>query len=375
MYRVLPKRKVKKLSNKAFNLFLIFSILVPTLVGLIAFSPRVNAAVAEEVYIRLDRVKASETTGGLVCFRPGATATIIDVNVTFPGNGTQGAASFGVNSTASNWTVTTTNLPNGASAWTNITTASAVSGATVTFDMTSSASLTQGTLYCFNFTGTSTLTNPSSPANSLTGSVTTRVSGPTNQDTGSYALSIISEDQITVSATVPAIFTLALSGSAIAHGTLTAGTVDTGSVTATLGTNAADGWISWVRAETTAALSSVSTGANITSPGSVDNAVTSLSGGTYGWVLDVILTQDADGDGTISQAANYGQEYDGNGTSGCTGSTDGGTLATTFQPVAASNGTSDNEQIELCSLVRVAAYQEAATDYTQDVIFTAAGRF
>jgi hypothetical protein len=374
MYRVLPKRKYRRLSKKAFNLFLIFSILVPTAIGLVAFSPRANAAVAQEVYIRLDRVKAGETTGGLVCFRPGSTATIIDVQVTFPGNGTQGASSYGVNSTAGNWTVTTTDLPNGASAWTNITTASAVSGATVTFDMSSSASLTSGTLYCFNFSGTSTLTNPSGAANSLSGTVVTRVSGPTAQDTGSYALSAISEDQVTVTATVPAIFTLSLSPTTIAHGTLTAGTVDTGSVTATMGTNAADGWIAWVKAAA-AQLASAATGANITSPGSVDNATTTLSGGTYGWALDVILAQDADGDGTITQAANYGQEYDGDGTAGCSGSTAGGTLSTTFQPVAASNGTSDNEAIELCSLVRVAAYQEAATDYTQTLTFTAAGRF
>jgi hypothetical protein len=58
---------------------------------------------------RLDRLKASTTTGGTVCAKPQTATTETDVQVTSFG--------FTVNSTAGNWTVTTTNLPSGAAAW------------------------------------------------------------------------------------------------------------------------------------------------------------------------------------------------------------------------------------------------------------------
>jgi hypothetical protein len=329
----------------------------------------IQAAAAQEVYLRLDRVKASTATGGMVCMETNAadTGTEDGVLVQFPSD-------FTLDETEANWTVSTTNLPDGATAWPGIAVPTGAgnymadnTAKTVWFVSTD---LSANTLYCFNFSGTTTLTNPAA-GNSKTGSISAKA-GATTTDTGSYGVSIISEDQVTVSATVPAIFTLALSGTAISHGTLTAGTVDSGSVTATIGTNANAGWVSWVRAGA-ASLASASTGASITSPDSVDNATSDLTGATYGWVLDVIPTQDADGDGTISQGANYGQEYDGGDT--CGTSTTGGTFATTFTPIAASDGTSDSEQLEICSLVRVPAFQTAASDYTQTVTFTAAGRF
>lgn len=362
----------KYLLKNSLPLFLTVTLLLSSASYFFISPKEASAATLTGTYVRLDRIKAGQTTGGTVCAKPGATATIIDVQVAFAGNGTQGAASFGVNTTAANWTTTTSNLPSGASAWPNITTASAVSGATVTFNMTPGSSMTSGTLYCFNFAGTSTLTNPSSAGNSLTGTIQTRISGPTNQDSTSYAISIISEDQITVSATVPQIFTLSLSGTSVNHGTLTAGTVDTGSITATMGTNGDSGWVAWIKSDN-AYLNSTTTGGQITTPGSVDDATSDLSSSTYGWILDAIPTQDTDGTGTVSQVAGYGAEYDGGDT--CSSSTTGGTLSTAFQPIAASNGTSDNEQIELCSLVRITAFQEAASDYTATLTFTAAGRF
>ena len=340
---------------------LAFAVLYPSLT---------SAAVAQEVWLRLDRVKASTATGGMVCMRTNAAnaGTEDGVLVTFPSD-------FTLDETEGNWDVSTSDLPSGAAAWPGI--AEPTNAGNYVVNNTAktvwfvSTDLTANTLYCFNFTGTTTLTTGSA-GNSKTGSVTAKI-GATDADTGNYAVSIISEDQVTVSATVPAIFTLSLSGTSIAHGTLTAGTVDTGSITATLGTNANVGWVSWIRAGA-ANLASAATGATIASPGDhSDNTASDLSGATYGWIIDVIPTQDADGDGTITQAANYGQEFDGGNT--CSSSTTGGTLHTTFQPIAASDGTSDNEQLEICSLVRVPAFQTAASDYTQTVTFTAAGRF
>ena len=75
-----------------------------------------DAAALTNAFVRIDRMQVSTSTGGTVCAKPTTTDTEASVQVVFPGSGTQGAASFGVNATASNWTVTTSNLPAGSSA-------------------------------------------------------------------------------------------------------------------------------------------------------------------------------------------------------------------------------------------------------------------
>lgn len=312
----------------------------------------------EQVYIRLDRLEASTATGGTVCAQADTVGTEVDVQVVFP-------TGFTVNSTASNWTVTTTNLPSGATAWPGINTASAVSGQTVTFPSTD---LTVSTLYCFNFSGTSTLTTGTA-GNDRTGTVTTRATGPTTIDSSGYALSIVSDDQIVVTATVPATFSFALSGNTDTFtGNLSTTTVSTTGRTVTIATNAASGWVAWVRSAN-AALNSASTGASIATAGSVDNSPTDLASAT-GYVLDVNITTDSGtGTGTVSQASNYGAEYNG------TNTTSGGTLSTTFQPIAASNGTTDGDVLTLIERAKITAVQAAAADYTDTLTVVAAGRF
>lgn len=312
----------------------------------------------EQVYIRLDRLKASTTTGGTVCAQADTAGTEADVQVTFP-------TGFTVNSTASNWTVTTTNLPSGATAWPSIGTASAVSGQTVTFP---SGDMVVSTLYCFNFSGTSTLTTGTA-GDDKTGTVTTRTSGPATIDSSGYALSIVSDDQIVVTATVPATFSFALSGNTDTFtSNLSTTTTSTNGRTVTIATNAASGWVAWVKSAN-AALSSVSTGASIATAGSVDNSPTDLAS-TTGYVLDVNITTDSGtGTGTVSQASNYGAEYNG------TNTTSGGTLSTSFQPIAASNGTTDGDVLTLIERAKISAVQAAATDYTDTLTVVAAGRF
>lgn len=312
----------------------------------------------EQVYIRLDRLKASTTTGGTVCAQADTASTEADVQVVFP-------TGFTVNTTASNWTVTTTNLPSGATAWPSIGTASAVSGQTVTFP---SGDLVVSTLYCFNFSGTSTLTT-STAGNDKTGTVTTRTSGPATIDSSGYALSIVSDDQIVVSATVPATFSFSLSGNTDSFsGNLSTTTASTSGRTVTIATNAASGWVAWVKSAN-AALNSASTGASIATAGSVDNSPTDLASAT-GYVLDVNVTTDSGtGTGTVSQASNYGAEYNG------TNTTSGGTLSTSFQPIAASDGTTDGDVLTLIERAKISAVQAAATDYTDTLTVVAAGRF
>ncbi len=312
----------------------------------------------QQAYLRIDRMAASTTTGGTVCAEPNTAGTEADVQVTFP-------TGFTVNSTAANWTVTTTNLPSGATAWVSIGTATAVSGQTVTFP---SGDLVVGTLYCFNFAASSTLTT-STAGNDKTGTITTRTSGPATIDSSQYATSVISNDQIVVSAVVPSTFTFALSGNTDSFTSdLSTTTTSTSGRTVTIATNAASGWVAWVKS-LNAALNSGSTGATIATAGSVDNSPTDLTSAT-GYVLDVNVTTDSGtGTGTVSQASNYGAEYNG------TNTTSGGTLSTTFQPIAAADGTTDGDVLTLIERAKISAVQQAANDYTDTLTVVAAGRF
>ena len=361
-------RSVSFFQNKIFMLFQIHLKQISTLqIGVILsglLAPMLfwvhfaQAGNFEQAYVRLERLKASTTTGGTVCAQADTVATEADVQVVFP-------TGFTVNTTASNWTVTTTNLPAGATAWPGINTASAVSGQTVTFP---SSDLTVSTLYCFNFSGTSTLTTGTA-GNDKTGTITTRTSGPATIDSSGYALSVVSDDQIVVTATVPATFSFALSGNTDTFtGNLSTTTTSTSGRTVTISTNAASGWVAWVKSAN-AALNSASTGSSIATAGSVDNAPTDLASST-GYVLDVNITTDSGtGTGTITQASNYGAEYNG------TNSTSGGTLSTSFQPIAASDGTTDGDILTLIERAKISAVQAAATDYTDTLTVVAAGRF
>jgi hypothetical protein len=164
------------------------------------FIEKASAAGLTQAYVRLDRLTASIATGGMVCAKSTTVSVETTVKVTFP-------TGFTTTDTPANWTVTTTNIPADATAWIGIGTASAATGQDVTFP---SGDMVVGTLYCFNFTGTSTLTNASA-ANDQVGSITTQLAGPTTIDSSSFALSTITNDQIVVSATVPATFSFALS--------------------------------------------------------------------------------------------------------------------------------------------------------------------
>lgn len=341
---------MKKLLGIGLTFFLLTFIVGPLLPGGKA------QAIFTEAYLRLDRMKASTTTGGTVCAKPATTGTEVDVQVVFP-------TGFTVNTTAANWTVTTTNLPSGATAWVSIGTATAVSGQTVTF---ASGDLVVGTLYCFNFTGTSTLTNSTAGA-SKTGTITTRTVTPTTVDTSPYATAVITDDQIAVTATVPSIFSFTLGGNTAALGTLSTSTTTSATgVTLTIATNASVGWIAWVK---NAGLTSTATGETITSPGTVDDTPSDLAS-TTGVVLDVDITTDSGvGDGVVSQAAGYGAEYAG------TNTTSGGALSTTLQPIARSNGTTDGDVLTMILRSKVSAVQAAAADYADTLTVVGAGRF
>ncbi|MBP9752001.1 MAG: hypothetical protein KBD19_04035 [Candidatus Moranbacteria bacterium] len=333
--------------------------LLVTLVLPFLFPGSAQAAGLQQAYVRLDRLADGATTGGMVCAKSATASVETTVKVTFP-------SGFATVDTAANWTVTTTNIPADATAWIGIGTASAASGQDVTFP---SGDMVVGTLYCFNFSETNTLTNAGA-GNNLVGSVTTQLAGPTTIDTSNFALSIVTDDQIVVSATVPATFSFALSGNTDAFTTnlSSSAVVSTSGRTVTIGTNAASGWVAWVKSAN-AALNSVSTSATIATTGTVNNTPDNLNP-TTGYLLDVDITTDnGTGTGTVSQASNYGAEYNGTTTE------EGGTLSTSFQPIAACSGTTAGDVLTLTERAFISAVQAAAADYTDTLTVVGAGRF
>lgn len=357
----MERQFIKKLS--AVN---ILALLLVILSPFLFFVEKAKASANfQQVYVRPDRLKEAQTTGGLVCAKPATTQSVADVQVTFP---TTASPDYVVNGTAGNWTVNTSNLPSGATAWPNIATATAVSGKTVTFDVNPDVSLTAGTLYCFNFASSSTLTIGKA-GNDETGTVKTRDSGGTAIDSSQIALSVVSNDQIVVTATVPATFSFSLSGNTDALGDLSTSSIVSSPTprTVTIATNAAQGWVAWVKSAT-AALHSTVAGADINTPGTVDDTPEDL-GSVTGYVLDVALTTDASGGCTLQQNLGYGDEYDGD-------ATHGGSLSTTFQPIAECvSGTANNDVITLNNRVKISSTQAAASDYTDTLTVVAAGRF
>lgn len=341
----------------------------------VVFAHKTHAAEAQMGYVRIDRMQAGTATGGEVCFKPATTGTVTTVEVAFP-QGDGSTTGFTVNTTSTNWTVNTTNIDSGATAWPSITTASTVVDQTVTFSMGAGASLTAGTLYCFNFSATNTLASRSTAASSMVGTITTKNSG-TTVDTKTYAVATITSDQISVTATVSPTITFSLSGTTANFGILESTTVSsTNPITGTIGTNAPNGWVAYAKGSNNdgdgyASLYSPSSSQRIgrVASATIDDTPEDLSSAT-GYVLDVDFTDSATaGTGTVSQGAGYGAEY-------ASGATTGGTIsATALQAVAASDGPTDADTIILTGRAKISALQAAANDYADTWTIVVAARF
>lgn len=360
----LPAFPVKKLRlDQQISLLLVSALLLYVLSPLLTVR-QTEAATLGATYVRLDRMAASTATTGLVCATTPSsdTGTEVDVQITFP-------TGFTVSTTLANWAVATTSIPSGTTAWPGIGTATAASGQVVTFPSTA---LATSTTYCFRWTNSAALTTGTA-GNSKTGTIQTRAAAAANLDSDTYAVAV-QDDQIGVTASVSQTFTFSTGADiTLTTNPLTVSSVNYGSSTANIATNGANGYIAWVKSAN-GNLTSALTSATITSPGTVDNAVSTLATSTYGYILDAIITTDsATGTGTVSQAASYGQEYDGGDT--CSTSTTGGTLTTNLEPIAASNGTTDGDVLTLCALVRIDGSQTAASDYSDTLTVVAAGRF
>ena len=338
-----------RISAPSVAVLLVVSILLSILMSM-----RASAASLSQVEVRFDRMKISTATTGTVCAKPATVATEADVQVTFPTGYTLGVAgNFTVNTTNTAW-------PTGGTAWPSIATATNVTGQVVTFP---SGDLTVGTLYCFNWTNSAAVTVKSSATSSNTGTVTTRTTTPTNIDTGSYATASITDDQIVVTATVPSVFSFALSGNTDALGTLSSSSVVTSPTprTATVNTNATAGWQVWAK-DLNTGLTSATASSTIASRTPGTNST--LTSGSNGYNTGITSSQ-VGGSGTITvDAAFVGS-----------GAGQGGGLDTSLRTLATSTGTADTAVLTIKNNVSISPTQAAASDYTDTITVIGAGLF
>ncbi|HEX3569043.1 MAG TPA: hypothetical protein VHT70_05215 [Candidatus Saccharimonadales bacterium] len=335
--------------------FTILSTILALSTSLSFFSSQVaHAADLSKSMVRFDRIQISTPTTGTVCAQPTTTATEASVQVTFPTGYTLG--------TAANFTVSTTNLawPTGGTAWPSIATASTVAGQVVTFP---SGDLTVGTLYCFNWTNSAAVTVKASASTSNIGSITTQTTTPTVIDTSSYTTSSVTGDQVSVTASVPSAFSFALSANTDPLGSLSTSAVTTSPTprTATVNTNAKNGWMVWAKDANTG-LNSTTASATIASTTPGTNST--LSSGTQGYNTGFTSTQ-VGGSGTISIAAPFVG----------TAAGQGGGLDATLRTVASSSGTADTAVLTLKNNVAISATTAAAADYNDIITLVGAGLF
>jgi hypothetical protein len=339
------------------SVLLVLTLGLNLFLGLLAFPAQ--AVEMSEGYIRLDRLKAATATGGTVCMKPSAThtAALDAVEVTWP-------TGFTVNTTGGNWVGAGSTL-GGATAMPGIAAATAtVDTQTVTWTFAAAQTVTGGTMYCFTFGASSTLTNASA-GNDKTGVMELTDATPASSETTVYALSIVAEDQVTVDADVPATFTFTVPDTAMDHGTLSTGSVDTDAQSSGMAvyTNAENGWIAWMKADSTNGFGLYSTSAADTIGDRVADGDTlaTAGAGTEDWLVSVSLGAS----GTVVT------EFDGNET------TTGGRLPAdgTFEQIASHTTVSDDDTITLTSIAAIGSTNKAASDYQETLTVVAAGNF
>ena len=342
----------------------IFSLLVSPI-----FTAPVKAAPLTEASIRLDRmgggIAANTTTARiLVVAKPASTATEARVTITWPTT-----SAFTVSATAADHTEAVTDLPStyqgeSLTAWPGIDTATAVAGGAVTFP---SSDLTAGTLYGFYITGG--ITNPAAgDAGTHTVTIATETSAPATIDSSSIAVDTVGTngDQVTVTATVPATFNFAIADNALPLGTLSTSAVAANSMSSAIDvdTNAANGWIAWIRSEGAGrALTSGTTSYDIDST-DTGSPVTCVSG-TDCYVIDAASAAGGGSTGVVTEAT----EYAGNGT------TSGGVIGLTYEEISSSDGPAANDTITLTAIAAISGIVPAASDYTDTLEVVGAGNF
>ncbi|MFI5240756.1 MAG: hypothetical protein ACHQUB_03555 [Candidatus Saccharimonadia bacterium] len=364
---------------------LVAQTILPFLIGSAAATP---AFVYTQVIF--NRMQISTATTGTVCSKfattPGTTATTL--SVVFP-------AGYTVSTTVGNWTINTTSSPawpTGSSAWTGVaapTGGTGVVGQQVNFNVTGASQPSGTGPYCFNWTNSAGVSNPSSANPNLQGSTTLAhgaYPGAVGEFTSNWSSAAITSDQIAVTAVVPPTFTFTLSGTsqAFAGNLSPSSTTSTASLTATVQTNAASGYACFV--EDAQAKTVTDAGSNPANKhGSLYSTIANYyisnnTSNSLGTAAHTVSTGADDYGFAVTAVAQGGGGQIGTGTvnaayDGTAGSKAGVLDPTQLRPFGSSTGDSNGDVYTFLERAEIAGVTPAATDYADTLTVVAAGYF
>ena len=330
--------------------------------------------------VRLDRLAISSgtqiTTGGRVCFKPSVASSIQFVALTLPTNsgGTDyipTAASMvasGVNDTS--YPGTTAALP-GMTAVTPT-----LAGKTLTWAFTAFTPSTT-TTYCYQFNAG--LVNATTITETTPGAFATQTAANAVVDSGAYSIGLASPaligDQIAITGgTVPPTFQFALTSNAVVFTTnISLGTIasTTAGVNCIIKTNAANGYLVWVKnanagvgaASTWGALNSAATGGKVnpTVAPAPNGASRILAANVEDYGLGATLV----GSATSTVKPGY------IGTGSAVGTLD----PVNYQPLVTATAPTGTDTISIIERAASSTTTKAASDYADTITLTGAGLF
>jgi hypothetical protein len=218
---------------------------------------------------------------------------------------------------------------------------------------------TASTSYCGVLTAAAAVTNPTA-----TGQYAATITAGSDSATN-VEVDVITNDQVVVSATVLPTFTMALSANADTFGNLAPATVGTTTgVTATINTNAKNGWTLY-GSDSNTGLRSTTQSKTIASVTPGTN--TTLTAGTEGYVSAVTAASISQGTGGGVTTANAAYTSAGLG--------QGSGLDTSARPMASSTGTATNAIVPVKEYAAVSTTTPPASDYSDTITLVAAGKF
>lgn len=379
--------KINKFTKKLSRSFNLSVAALMATAGLLTIAGHASAGSLPFSYIRETRMKSGQNANLRVVFKAtagGATGFTINMNGGDSGsaqwtNATPAGVVFNGSDTIANVTGCDVSAvaDNGGSR--------AVVGATAgTITVTSLTALTSGSIYCYDITngGNNVVTNPTASHEGTYHPTLAETGGATDSTT--LALNVVSNDQVTINATVPPSFTFAIGGCGsntdnFSPSTLTTSFVYTTSgCTLTVNTNASNGWYAWV-SDANTGLSSSSSGGSIPSTGPNNASAQSLSNGTAGFVFAITTITQGSGAGVTSSLLGFGNGSGGAATACTSGSstscTGGAGLNGTTTAFASSTGTANGAVLNIQGRAAISGVTKAASDYQDVITLTGAGYF
>lgn len=366
------KKRSEQTGFKRITILTLLSLIINIFVVAYLVSPsQVNALQPYKAGMLLYRMGASRAASStdpvLIVIKPQSSTTEGKMKISF-------AAGFSVATTV---VISTVSLPGtfNQEILTTIPITSNSLGIVSVTDVTFTINDLANTVSLFGALITSGITNPSTAGSvsNYVSTIQTQTAAGVAMDTARVASQVTSAsgDQVTVTASVPPTFSFALAANTIALGALNASTVTTGNVAVNITTNAANGWVAWLRgvnqgAVTNASLLSAATSDLVSSNGTLNGGACSTfaAGTTFYQVTSSITTA---GTGTGGAAT---------GGYNCNGTTTGGTIGKgSYAEVARSTGANSGAVLTLIAQAAMGSLSKAADDYTDTWDVVGAGAF